>query len=326
MDPEEFKRHCKGMIVVQYCPYREDLGVNWEGLRENTEFLVDFAENGERDVILFTNGSTTECYANTVEEQKKVIKTVVETVNERIPVIAGVSQAGAIKTIKLAKYTESVGVDGIVVVSPYYHTPTKEGMYRYFKKIANAVDIGIMVYNNPDVSGAQISPDLTVRISKIDNIVALKDCSTSVADYALKALKTDPEDIRLINGLGEMEYLASAAYGYRYEGFVSFFGNFAPSLTYEMYEAVQEKDFEKAFGTLQRQLPLWDFTAKSMEKRASTSIIPECLRANYMYMSVGKAALDIVGLNGGPLRLPCDELAEEEKKELKGILEDLEVV
>lgn len=323
MDLEEFKKQCKGLIPVQYCPYTEGMELDLEGLRENTEFLVNFAEEEDRDVVIMTNGSTTEFYANTIEEQKKVIDTVVDTVDGRVPVIAGASEAGAIKTIKMVKYVEQSGADCAMVVLPYYHIPTKRGMYRYYEKVAEAVDIGIMVYNNPNVSGCLIPPDLMAKLAKIDNIVAVKDNTTNAAEYAQKALTIDPEDMVLINGLGELHYAGSAAYKHQYKGFVSFVGNFAPSFSYRIYEAVKNKNFTKAGQALNQQLPLWNFVGKLMKKRESLSIIPKCLRTNLMYMGVGKAALDLVGLNGGPVRLPCDTLTREEKQELKSILQDI---
>lgn len=326
MEPEELKAKIRGIIPVQYCPYTKDLELDLDGLRENTEFLVDFAEDGDKDVVILTNGSTTEFYANSIEEQKKVIKTVVDTADGKVPVAAGVSQAGAIKTIEMVEYAEKAGVDVGMVVNPYYHSPTKEGMYRYIKKVADAANIPIMLYNNPDVSGIIIPPDLMERLSKIDNVVAAKDNAATAPEYAFESASVDPKDMTLIMGQGEMHYIGAASYGNIYKGFVSGFANFAPSLSYEVYEAVKERDFEGAFNALKKQMPLWSLLPKFNARRESISIIPECQRTNYMYMSLGKAALDLVGLNGGPLRLPLEELTDEEKQELKSVLEDLGLV
>ncbi len=322
----ELKKRLKGIVPVQYCPYTKNKELDVEGLKRNTQFLVDFAKSGNKDVVIMTNGSTTEFYANSIEEQKRVIKTVVDTVDGKIPVVAGVSQAGVERTIEMAKYAEEVSADCAMVVLPYYHTPTKEGMYRYYEQVANAVNIGIMIYNNADVSGALIPPDLMARLSKIDNIVATKDNATNAADYAFKALTIDPEDMVLINGQGEIHYVGAAAYGLRYKGFVTFLANFTPSLSYEVYEAVREENFKKAYEALKKQLPLWGLLPKFMSRRQSISIIPECLRTNYMYMSIGKAAMDLVGLSGGPLRLPMEDLTDEEKQELKEVLGEIGVI
>jgi len=326
MTLDELKKRLKGIVPVQYCPYTKDKELNIEGLRENTQFLVDFAKDGNKDVVLMTNGSTTECYANSLEEQKTVIKTVVETVSGKIPVVAGVAQAGAERTIELAKYAEEVGADCAMMTPPYYHGASKEGMYQYSKAVAEAVNIGIMIYNNAAVSGTLIPPDLTARLAKIDNVIAVKDNATNAADYAFKALTIEPEDMILLNGLGEIHYVGSAAYGYKYRGFITFIGNFAPALSYVVYEAVEAGDFKKALEALRKQLPVLSLLAKFNKKRESISIIPECLRSNYMYMGVGKAAMDIAGLHGGPLRLPMEDLTDEEKQELKAALKEMGVI
>lgn len=323
MDSHEFMKKCKGVFPVQYCPYTESGELDLDGLKENTEFLVDFARKGSKDVVIMTNGSTTECYANSIEEQKTVIKTVVDVVAGRVPVVVGASQPGTRETIKMVKYVEEAGGDCAMVILPYYHVPTKEGMYRHFNEIAKASKIAIMIYNNPTVSGSLIDPVLMKRLSQIDNIVAVKDNTPDVSDYAWKAASIEPEDMILLNGYGELHYMGSAAYGFRYQGFVSFIANFAPSTSYAVYDAVKEKNFVKAQKALEKQLPLWSLLGEFMGRRETPSIIPPILRTNYMYMSIGKAAMDLVGLKGGPLRLPMEDLASDEIKELKQVLKGM---
>ena len=326
MESKIFRKICKGIIPVQYCPYTKEGDLDIEGLRKNTEFLVNFAKKGAKDLIIMTNGSTTEFYANSIEEQKTIIKTVVDVVNGDVPVIAGTSMAGTRETLKMTKYAESVGVDCAMVVLPYYHTPTKEGLYRHYKEIADAVEIVIMIYNNPAVSGTLLDPYLTQRLSKIENIVALKDNSPNAADYFLKSALINPEDMVLICGLGELHYLGSAVYGLRYKGFVTWIGNFAPSLSYAIYEALKEGKLEKAHKATIKQLPLWNILGKFMKNRETPSIIPSILRTNYMYMSVGKACMDLTGLHGGPLRTPMENLTDEEKNELNRLLRKMGII
>jgi len=326
MTLDELKKRLKGIIPVQYCPYTKNKELDVEGLKRNTQFLVDFAKSGNKDVVVMTNGSTTEFYANSIEEQKTVIKTVVETVGGTVPVVAGVGLAGAERTIEMVKYAEEAGVDCAMVVLPYYHAPSKEGMYRYYEAVANAVNIGIMIYNNADVSGTLIPPDLMARLAKIKNIIAVKDNATNAADYAFKALTIDPEDMVLLAGQGEVHYVGAAAYGLRYKGFVTSYANFAPPLSYAVYEAVKAGNFKEALEALRKLLPLVGLLSKFNKKRESISIIPEGLRTNYMYMSVGKAAMDICGLHGGPLRLPMEDLTDDEKQELKEALKEMGVI
>jgi 4-hydroxy-tetrahydrodipicolinate synthase len=328
MKPEEFRKKCKGIVPVQFCPYTKDCArIDLEALKRNTQFLVDFAREGNKDVLILTNGSTTEFYANSIEEQQSVIKTVVDTVDGAVPVIAGVSQAGTEQTIRMAKYAQEVGADCAMVAVPYYHTPFKEGVYQHFRAIAEAVDIGIMIYNNPDVTGAIIDPELTARLSKIDNIVALKDNSPIVGEYFFKTLLIEPEDMALLHGKGEVGYVAVAAYGFRYSGFVTFIGNFAPQLSYELYQAVEkERDFIKGQEVLRNLAPFWSLIAKFSAKRPSPALLPGGYRTPYAYMDLGKAAMDLMGLYGGPIRLPLQDATDEEKGELKEALKKMGLI
>lgn len=329
MKPEEFRKRCKGIVPVQFCPYTKDCArIDLAALKRNTQFLVDFAKEGDKDVLIMTNGSTTEFYANSIEEQQSVIKTVVDTVGGAVPVIAGVSQAGTEQTVTMAKYAEEVGADCVIAALPYYHTPFKEGVYQHFKAIADAVNIGVMIYNNPDVSGAVIDPALAARLSKIDNIVALKDNTPIVGEYFFKTLLIEPEDMAFLNGMGEIGYVASAAYGLRYKGFVTFIANFAPQLSYELYQAVEkERDFVKGQEALRKLAPFWGLLIKFSAKRPSPSLIPGGYKAPYAYMDLGKAAMDLIpGLYGGPIRLPLQDTTDEEKGELKGVLRKMGLI
>jgi len=327
MSPDEFRKKCRGIVPVQFCPYKDSGEIDAEGLRENTEFLIEFAEKDGKDIVIMTNGSTTEFYANSIEEQKEVIKIVVNTVDGRVPVIAGASHSGTKEAIKMAKYVQEIGADCVMIVSPYYHTPTKEGLFKHYKAIADSVKIAVMVYNNPAVSGLMIDPELTLRLSKIENIVALKDNSPNAGDYALKAALIDPNDMVLLNGLGELHYFGSAACGSYYKGFVTYIGNFAPSISYEIYETVSSGKIDMAKEVLKEKvLPLYRLVGKFMKKREDISIIPSILRTNYMYLSVGKACMDLVGLRGGPLREPLENLTEEEKEEVRQTLEEIGVL
>ena len=172
-----------------------------------------------------------------------------------------------------------------------------------------------------------IDPELTQRLSKIENIVALKDNSPNAADYALKAALIDPDDMILLNGLGELHYFGSAACRSHYRGFATYIGNFAPSISYEIYETVISGKIDRAKEVLKEKiLPIHRLVGKFMKKREDISIIPSVLRTNYMYMSVGKACMNLAGLHGDPLRQPLENLTEEEKEELKRTLEEIVVI
>ena len=324
----ELKKKLKGSVIVQLCPYTEKGNIDLDGLKENTRFILDFAKNG-KDVVILTNGSTGEFYANTVEEQKQFIKTTVETVAGQVPVIAGVSQAAAGLTIQMARYAKEIGADCALVVCPYYNHASKEGLYLYFKTVAEAVDIGIVAYNNPDVSGILMPPDLIARLSKIDNIIACKDNSPTAASYFWKAATIDQDDMVLLNGLGDVEYVAAAAYGLKYRGFVNTIGNYAPEIPSSVYEATESGDFKKAMEALQKELPLLKVLSTISSRRESISVFPEWLRATTTYITIGKYAMNLLGLKGGvyhPAELPVEDLTAEEKIEIKRALQEMHLI
>ncbi len=324
----ELKKGLKGIVPVQICPYTREGEVDLEGFKENTEFLLDFAKKG-KDVVIMTNGSTTESYANSIEEQREIIKTVAGTVAGQVPVIAGVSQPAPRRTIELARYAAEAGADCAMLTAPYYHHGSKEGVYQYYKTVAGAVDTGIMVYNNPDVAGVLIPVDLSARLAKINNIVAMKDNSPLAADYASRAAMIAAEDMVLINGLGELCYLGSAVYGLRYRGFVSFLANFAPQLSYAIYEAAEAGDFKRAHEALNKTFPLWAFMDEASGRRQSISVFPEWLRAPTMFVSVCKEAMNMVGLRGGfyhRTQLPIEDLTDGERQELREALKEMGVL
>ena len=330
MTVEEFKNSLKGMVSVQICPYTKEGEVDIEGIKENTKFIVDFAKDSNKDAALLTNGDTSEWYANSIEEQKKVIKTVVDTVGGVIPVIAGVSQGAVRQTIRMAKYAEELGADCVMSHPPYLHKASKEGVYQYYKTVAESVNIGVMVYNFPNVSGTLIPPDLMARLSKIENIVALKDVTPRAIDNVYNALMIDPEDMVLIDGNGELNYVGSAANGAIYRGFISFIADFAPRQSYSIYEAVKAENFKKAHEALKETFfPLFSFMDRVESSRESISALPWWMGIGTTTISIIKVAMDLVGLRGGPYhpaQLPTEGLTDEEKKDLKGVLKEIGVI
>ena len=315
-----------GVTAVLFCPYTKTDILDLAGLKANTEFLLRFAEKGKKSFVIMTNGSTTESYANSIDEQKKVIETVTNIVQGRLPVIAGVSQAGTKQTVDLAKFAEKAGADYVMATPPFYHHASKEGVFRHYQEIASSINIGLVVYNNADVSATLIPPDFLSKLAGIKNVVACKDNATAFSDFAYKAFSDELKHLTLLAGHGEIQYLAAASYDQVYQGFVSFIANFAPDLSYDVFKSVDQRDTVKASQALKKQFPIWQFVTKIEKKRESISVIPPGLKSSYSYMSVGKAAMEITGLCGGHLRLPMEDLTADEKLELKQILKEIGII
>ncbi|NIM44484.1 MAG: hypothetical protein GTN80_02030 [Nitrososphaeria archaeon] len=319
MKPEELKEKLTGVLCVMSTPFRQDDEIDEEGLKENTGFLIDKCLN--RDFVLVPTGSTGEFFALTDEERKKVIKIVIEEANGKLPVIAGTAQAATKKTLEMSKYAEDVGADGVMIVIPYYLTPTEEGMYQHFKTVAERINIGVTIYNNPAVSGAWINPSLMARLAEIKNVIGVKENTPDVRQYyAVKRAVGDR--IPVLCGLGELMFSFEAALGC--PGFISGFANFEPEIPLELYDAAKKADFVRVREIIERLEPYHAFRAKVVSSRSTTSVLGPYYAKNYTYMNIYKEAMNLVGLHGGTCRPPIKTvITESERNEFKKILIDL---
>jgi 4-hydroxy-tetrahydrodipicolinate synthase len=222
----------------------------------------------------------------------------------------------------MCQYAESVGADGVQVILPYYMVPTEEGMYEHYKQIAASISIGVLVYNFPAVSGSWIKPHLMAKLSKIPNIIAAKENTPAIASYYAMRKAVDPKDAAILSGLAEFFYSMQALYGS--PGFVSGLANFAPELAYSVYEAAVAKDFNKAADIVRFIDPYFSFNGKVTANHGPHTGVG--IDGGMMAFAVLKAAMDIVGLRGGEVRLPLVGLTDAEKDELKEILIKMSIV
>jgi len=321
MQLSDLKKAMKGVVIVQTTPFNKDGSLDLEGMRANTRWLVE--RTAGKDFILTPTGSTGEFYAMSDDERKAVLKMVVEEVKGKNVVLAGAAQAGTPETIKMCQYAESIGADGAMVVLPYYHIPEEEGMYQHYKQIAESVNIGIMIYNNPDVSGSWIKPALMAKLSKIPNIIAIKENTPYIMSYYAMQSAVDPNDAPILCGAGEQMFSFEALYGC--PGFISDIANYAPDVSYSVYEAAIARDFNKLTELVDSIAPIYSFIDKVTANHGPHTGTGGAL-AGYMYIGVDKAVMDIVGLRGGEVRLPLVGLNEEEKAELRSILRTMRLL
>ena len=317
---DDLKKAMKGVAVVQLTPFNKDGSLDLEGMRANTRWLLE--RMAGKDFIFVPFGSTGEFYAMSDDECKTAIKMVVEEVKGKNVILAGTGRAGTRETIKMCQYAESVGADGVQVILPYYHIPTEEGMYQHYKQVAESVNIGVMVYNNPDVSGSWIKPPLMAKLSKIPNIIGVKENTLDIGAYYTMQRTVDPKDAVILCGQGEQLFSFEAVYGC--PGFVSGMANFAPDLSYSLYKAAAARDFNKVAEIVNSKAPYASFTNKAIANHGSLTSVGA--GESSMFIAVAKAAMDIVGLRGGEPRLPAVGLTEEEKAELRDILRTMKIV
>jgi 4-hydroxy-tetrahydrodipicolinate synthase len=312
----------KAVVVVQATPMNRDGSLDLDGLKANTQFLLERCA-GKR-VVLVPTGSTGEAYALSDAERLKVIETVISCAASRLPVVAGTAAAGTERTIELSKAAQNAGADGVQVVLPYYHVPSEDGLVRHFLKLADALKIGVMIYNNPVVSKLWMMPQMMVRCSEHPNIIADKENTSDVTLYKAMRDAVDPTKMTVLCGLGDVQFAYTAALGC--PGFVTWTANLAPELSLDLLNAADACDFRCVRQIIAKTGRLFEFAGICARRRGRDPWILPGFASGHIYVGVLKAALEIMGLAGGPVRGPSDDLTPEERTELKVLLQDIGVI
>ncbi len=322
MTPKELKKNIKGLIHLVMTHFTEDGELDEPALRKSVKHVANALKG--IDAVFLATGSTAEFYAMTNEENNRVIRIVVEEVNGEFPVMAGTGRAGTKLTIEASQQAQTLGADGVMIISPYYQPVTKEGLYRHFKTIAENIDIGMMIYNNPAASKLWIPPDLMAKLSKIENVVADKENTANAVAYYFMQKTVDPEDMVIICGIGQLMYPFEVLFGC--PGFVTEFANFAPEIAISLYRAAQQRDFDTLRQLVDKIAPYFQFLAELAQRRSSipTILSPYISSSELpLYQSVIKTAMVLTGLPGGRVREPMENITEQEKEELREILKDM---
>lgn len=282
----------EGSGVAIVTPFTED-GVNFEKLKELLEWHI---KEGTDSIIIC--GTTGEATTMTLNEKKEVIKFTVDTVNKRIPVIAGTGSNCTASSISMSKWAESIGVDGLLVITPYYNKTNKAGLIKHFEIIDASVNTPIILYNVPSRTGMNMSPEVLKELSKLKNIVAVKEASGDISQIArIKAICGDSLDIYSGNDDQIVPIMALGG-----KGVISVLANIIPKKVHEMTKAYLEGNCTRSSEIQIETLEL------SNSLFLETNPIPV------------KTALNIMGMEVGPLRLPLYEMDENLKEAMKAEL------
>ena len=226
----------KGCGTAIVTPFTEE-GVNFEALKKLIENQI---ENNVDAIIVC--GTTGEASTMTLEEKKNTIKFVVDAVNKRTKVIAGTGSNCTKSAIEMSKYAEEVGVDGILVVTPYYNKTTQNGLIEHYKSIANSVSIPVIMYNVPSRTGVNILPETCLELSKIENIVAIKEASGDISQVA-KIASLCRDNLAIYSG-NDDQILPVLSLGGK--GVISVLSNIMPKYTADMIKNYFDGKIEEA--------------------------------------------------------------------------------
>jgi len=283
-----------GSMVALVTPFK-DGKVDWQSLENLIEFHI---QNGTRGIV--PCGTTGESATLSHEEHDAVVKTVVNTVNKRVPVIAGTGSNSTAEAVRLTRAAEKSGADGALMISPYYNRPTQEGIYQHYRKVASEVGIPIIVYNIPGRTGSKIEPETLARLAEIDNIAGVKEATGSV-DQAIDVIRLCGDRLAVYSGEDSLIFSLMALGG---KGVISTVANVAPKQTGELAEACLKGDWERGRALQFKLIPL----IRSLF--IETNPIPV------------KTALSLMGKCRGELRLPLTPMAEGNLKKLNQAMAD----
>jgi 4-hydroxy-tetrahydrodipicolinate synthase len=280
-------------------PFRRDLSLDEAALRRLVRRQVDTGID-----FLVPCGTTGENPTLGRHEQLRVVEITLEEAAGGVPVLAGAGGYNTAEVIALAKELESMGVDGILSVTPYYNKPTPEGLYQHYKAIASASSLPLIIYNVPRRTATNVDAATLKRLAEIDNIIGVKEASGDVAQIASMVAHL-PEDFVVLSGDDALALPIIALGG---KGVISVVSNEIPAEMTELVRACRENNFERARRLQRRYLPLMEVNF------IESSPIPV------------KAAMAVMGLLEPVWRLPLCAPRPENEEKIRGVLECLGLV
>ena len=281
------------LITAMITPFDDRLQVNYAKAAEVAEHLV---QNGTEGIVVA--GTTGESPVLSDEEKLRLFATVKEQVGSRVSVWAGTGSNNTQHSIELSREAEKLGVDGVLLVGPYYNKPSQEGLYQHFRAIAEAINIPAMVYNIPSRTSSNILPETMARLAQIDNIVALKESSGDMNQVSQLAYLL-PEGMKVYSGDDSLT-LPMMALGAH--GVVSVASHLVGKDIQRMITAFNNGDTREATRIHLALYPIF----KGLF--ITTNPVPL------------KEAMNILGMEVGGLRLPLTRASQQEHEFIRNML------
>jgi 4-hydroxy-tetrahydrodipicolinate synthase len=281
------------VLTAMVTPFDQNGEIDFNATRTLVDYLI---KNGTDGIVVA--GTTGESPTLTTEEKVALFKVVVDAVNGRVPVIAGTGSNNTRASISLTKQAEEAGVDGIMLVVPYYNKPSQEGLYQHFKAIAETTPLPIMLYNIPGRCVVNLSVATLIRLAQLPNIVAVKEASGNL-DAMAEMISQAPSDFTLYSGDDGLALPVLAIGG---AGVVSVASHIIGNELQAMINLFKKGQVKEAASAHRRLLPIM----KGLFAAPNPAPV--------------KAALNMNGINVGGLRLPLLPLSDEEQSTLQALL------
>ena len=289
------------LLTAMVTPFNADGSVNYEKAADLAEWLINNGSDG-----LVVAGSTGEAATMSAEEKLELFRVVVNRINKRVPVIAGTGSNNTTDSVKMTKMAEAMGVDGALIVGPYYNKPTQEGFYQHFAAVAQSTGLPIIVYNVPGRTASNISPAIVARLAAdFENIVAIKEAAGNVAQVA-ELYSVLPEEFTIYSGDDGLilPFMSVGA-----TGLISVLSNIGGGILQDVMQAYEDGRVREAAKLNARMVPL----------------------ANAMFIETNpipvKAAVTLVtGIDAGQPRLPLTPLEPANKAKMVAVLQEYGIV
>ncbi len=288
----------EGVLPALITPFTEDNKVDEEGLKQNIEFLI---ENGVSGIV--PCGTTGESATLSIKEHEKVIEIAVDC--STVPVVAGTGSNNTTEALELTRFAKDAGAEAALLITPYYNKPNDSGMLAHFRKVADEVDIPMILYNVPSRTGINLKPEIVAELAKESNIVGIKEASGNLEQITRIIEMTQDEDFVVLSGDDALTLPIMALGG---RGVISVVANVAPKLVVSMVKAFQGGDLDEARKLHIALAPL--IRAVFLE----TNPIPI------------KKAVELIGLPAGNLRLPLAPISEDNERKLRAALNNLRLM
>ena len=287
--------HLQGSIVAMVTPFRQDGSVNFDMLTELLERQIAAGTDG-----ILTLGTTGEYSTMSHEEDAAVVEHTIRVVDGRVPVMVGSGSNCTVTQIEKSRLYQSMGADALLLISPYYNKANAEGMYRHFAETADAVDIPCILYNVPGRTGCSIPVSVVERLARHPNIAGIKEASGDMS-YAMKIARCVGPDFALYSGNDDITVPILSIGG---SGVISVYANVMPAMCRQIVADWLDGNHARALENHLRYLQLM----------------------NDLFLEVNpipvKAAMNMMGLDVGPMRLPLCEMGESNAATLRRTLEE----
>ncbi|WP_254530721.1 dihydrodipicolinate synthase family protein [Natrinema gelatinilyticum] len=285
-----------GVVPPTVTVFRDDESVDYEATASHARFVVDRGVHG-----VFPLGTNGEFPLLSGEERDGVVEAVVDEIGDEVPVIAGVGSPSTYRTVAHAEHAESVGADGIVVVTPYYYPLDHDGALEHYRRVAEAVSLPLYIYHIPSKTGNELSLETLADLAEIDTVVGCKDSSKNVP-WLAQAIDAHPD----LTFLAGSDSLVFTGLEIGCSGAVSAVANAFPELVVDCYEAYDSGD-----------------EARARDLQSDIYRVREAFKTGGAYMSGVKTALEMRGFHAGPLRSPLRLKDDESAREMRDRLEDV---